>query len=240
MKKILIGLAAVALVIVVAAVWLLGSLDEVVEKQIEVIGAELTGVPVRVGRVGIDIKSGAGQITDLRIGNPDGYAAADAFDMSLLRLDVDLHSLGKQPLVLDELIVDSPAANLEVNQRGGSNLKEILDNVSKNGQQADAKAETKESGEPIRIVIRKLVIRGATFTESNPLEPGELRSGTLPVIEKTDVGGGDGATPAQIGKLIIGDLGGQIIKQAARETMTEVIDEKTRGLRKGIGDALRR
>ena len=238
MKKTLIGGAAVVLLLAVAIVWLLGSLDEIVKDQIEVIGSELTGVPVRVGSVDIDVKAGAGQIRRLRIGNPQGYAAANAFDMSRLRLDIELKSLGKQPLVLDELIIDSPVVNMEINQRGGSNLKEILDNVSKNGQQADAKAETGDAGEPMRIAIRRLRIEGVTFTESNPFEEGEPRSGTLPAIERANVGGSEGATPAKIGEIVIGALGGQIAQQAAKKKMTEVIEEKTGGVLKSIGDAL--
>ncbi len=240
MKKLLIGVAVIALVVVAAVVWLLGSLNQIVEDQIEVIGSELTGVPVRVGGVGIDIKKGSGQIRGLRIGNPEGYAAANAFDMSLLRLDIDLKSLGKQPLVLDELVIDSPVVNAEINERGGSNLKEILDNVSKNTQQADAKAKTEESGEPMRIAIRRLLIQGVSFTESNPFEEGEPRSGTLPTIEKTNVGGGKGATPGEIGKLIIAAMGGQVAKQAAKQKATEYIDEKTGGLLKSVGDAIGR
>jgi hypothetical protein len=240
MKTVLIGLGGVVLVVVVAVIWLLGSLDKIVEDQIEIIGTELTGVPVRVGSVGIEMKNGAGQISGLRIGNPDGYTAANAFDMRLLRLDIDLKSLGKQPLVLDELTIDSPVVNMEINQRGGSNLKEILDNVSKNSQQADAKAETEDSGEPIRIAIRRLLIKGVTFTESNPLEEREPRTGTLPVIEKTNVGGSNGATPAELGSLIIGELGGQIAKQAATKKITDVIDEKTEGVRKSIEGIFRK
>ena len=72
MKKTLIGGAAVVLLLAVAIVWLLGSLDEIVKDQIEVIGSELTGVPVRVGSVDIDVQAGAGQIRRLRIGNPQG------------------------------------------------------------------------------------------------------------------------------------------------------------------------
>ena len=48
------------------------------------------------GSVDIDIRAGSGQIGGLRIGNPEGYAADDAFDMSRLRLDIDLRSLGRQ------------------------------------------------------------------------------------------------------------------------------------------------
>jgi len=244
MKKVLIGLAVLALGVAVAVVWLLRSLDEIVENQIETIGSELAGVPVRVGSVGIDIKSGTGVINDLRIANPDGYAAPDAFEMPTLRADIDLQSLGKQPLVLDELMIDSPVVHLEINQRGRSNLKEILDNASKNTRQADAKAETAESGEPMRIAIRKLLIQGPTFTESNPLEPGEPRKGTLPAIQRTQVGGSRGATPAEIGKIVIHELGGRIVRQAAtkaaKEALKEAIEENASGLLEDIGERLRR
>ena len=240
MKKAFIGVAVVALLVVVAVVWLLGSLDKIVKDQIEIIGTELTGVPVGVGSVDIDIKNGAGQIRRLRVGNPEGYTAVNAFDMSLLRLDFELKSLGKQPLVLDELIIDSPVVNMEINQRGGSNLKEILDNVSKNTGRADAKAEAGDSGEPMRIAVRKLRIEGVAFTESNPFEKGEPRSGTLPTIQKTNVGGNAGVTPGKLGEIVIVAMGSQVAQQAAKKKLTEVIEEKTGGVLKGIGDALGR
>jgi hypothetical protein len=240
MKKVLIGLAVLALGVAVAVVWLLRSLDEIVENQIETIGSELAGVPVRVGSVGIDIKSGTGVISDLRIANPDGYAAPDAFEMSTLRADIDLQSVGKQPLVLDELMIDSAVVHLETSERSRSNLTEILDNVSRNTRQADAKAETADSGEPMRIAIRRLLIKGVTFTESNPLEEGEPRKGTLPAIERTQVGGSNGATPGEIGKIVIRELGGKVVRQAAKEALKEVIEERAGDLLQGIGERLRK
>ena len=92
----------------------------------------------------------------------------------------------------------------------------------------------------MRITIRRLRIEGVTFTESNPFEEGEPRSGTLPTIEKSNVGGNAGVTPGKLGEIVIGAMGGQIAKQAAKKKMTEVIDEKTGGVLKGIGDALGR
>ena len=74
--------------------------------------------PSESDSVRIKIKNGAGQIRGLKVGNPKGYATANAFDMSLLRLGIELKSLGKQPLVLDELTIDSPVVNMEINQRG--------------------------------------------------------------------------------------------------------------------------
>jgi hypothetical protein len=161
-----------------------------------------------------------------------------------LRLEIDLQSLGEQPLVLDELMIDSPVVHLEVNQRGRSNLREILDNASRNTRQADAKAETAESGEPMRIAIRKLLIKEVSFTESNPLEEGAPRKGTLPAVQRTDVGGSRGATPGEIGKIVIRELGGKVVRQAAtkaaKEALKDVIEEGASDLLEDIGERLRR
>ena len=185
--------------------------------------------------------------TDRRWVYPSDYDLPQLIDeFDRLRLVVDPNSqyvtnagyaLGRK---MDELIIDSPVVNMEINQRGGSNLKEILDNVSRNGQQADAEAASEDGAEPIRIRIRKLVIQGVTFTESNPFEEGGPRSGTLPAIEKTNVGGSEGATPAAIGQIIIGALGGEVAKQAAKKKMTEVIEEKASGVLEGIRGGLRK
>lgn len=247
MKKVLIVILVLVLLLVGAALLLLGNLDGIVKKQIEAIGTELTGVPVSVGSVALDLKSGTGQISDLRIGNPDGYKAANAFDMKTLRIGIDVGSIMKQPLVLTEVIIDSPVANMEVAESGASNLKDILDNVSANTAKADEKApaakapkedgDTKADGQPMRIRIDKLLINGVTFNIDTPLEE-ETRSGTLPTIDRSNIGGSKGATPGEIGKIVIGDLSKQIIKQSAEKKLMETITEKADGLLKGISDAI--
>jgi len=108
MKKILIGIAAVVTVLVLAIVLLLGNIDKIVQGVLEDVGSELLGVPVKVSSVKIKLKSGSGQITGLTIANPKGYSAKNAFRMDMIRLGLNLGSLGKQPLVVDELNIKNP------------------------------------------------------------------------------------------------------------------------------------
>ena len=108
-----------------------------------------------------------------------------------------------EPLVLDELVISHPVVNLERNSQETSNLKDISENAEKNQDEADRKSAEEEPaseekpGEPFRIIIRRLVIEGVTLNVR--LADGTTRSGTLPSIELTDVGGDGGVTPGGLG-----------------------------------------
>ena len=137
MKKILIGISAIVVVVFLAAVFFLGNIDKIVKGALEGVGSELLGVPVKVASVKIELKSGSGQITGLTIANPTGYSAPNAFQMDMIRLGLNLGSLGKQPIVVDELKVVNPVVQLEVKKDGSSNLKTLQDNIDKNRVKAD-------------------------------------------------------------------------------------------------------
>ena len=124
MKKILIGISAIVVIAAVLAVVLfLGNIDKIVKGALEDVGSELLGVPVKVASVKIELKNGSGQITGLTIANPTGYSAPNALEMEMIRFGFNLGSLGKQPIVVDELNVINPVVQLEVKEDGSLNLK---------------------------------------------------------------------------------------------------------------------
>lgn len=226
MKKLLTGLGIAVLVSNLTAC---GRLNSHVNEQIEVVGSDLTEVPVDVKRVKIRFGGGSGQITGLSVANPEGYVAANAFEMDLLRLNIGLiASLRGPPIVLDELVIDSPVLTLELNEHGGSNLRDLADNVRRKLEQADSKPvqeQTKPAdipGEPVRIAVRKLVIEGVTFNLRR--RDGTFRSGTLPTIELSDVGGEAGKTPAGLGAVVIISMAGEMLKQAVAHRLIEGVE----------------
>jgi uncharacterized protein involved in outer membrane biogenesis len=234
MKKISIGVLALVVIVALAVTVLLGSLDKIVKNQIEVIGSELLGVKVTVSGVHIDLTSGSGEITGLKIANPAGYKAGQAFDMKLLRLAIKLDSLGKQPLVLSELTIDSPVVNVELLESGKNNLQQLIDNAEQNTGAADAAAAEEQEGEPLLMAISKLNISGVTFSLDQPGEEEAPASGTLPTIAMTSVGGAAGSSPGQIGAVIFKKLSGEIIKQTLETKLRESFQEKTSGALKGL------
>ena len=167
MKKRLTKLGLIVLMAFVATAC--GSLNEYVVKKIESVGSELTGVPVRVERVNLGLFRGLGEITRVTLANPEGYQTDYAYQMDVVRLKIRVLSLLTEPLVVRELVIDSPIVNLECREPGGSNWSEIAYNVRANRARADSQsAEAKPTpdktpGKPLRIVVKRLVIKGVTF-----------------------------------------------------------------------------
>ena len=240
MKKILIGIAAVVTVVVLAVVFLLGNIDKLVKGALEDVGSELLGVPVKVASVEIKLKSGSGQITGLTIANPTGYSAKKAFQMDMIRLGLNLGSLGKQPLVVDELNIKNPVVELEVKEDGSSNLKTLLNNIDKNSAKADKKAaeqtasDATPKGEPVRISIGNLAITGVTVHVNAPGQ--EPQKVAIPDIVEENIGNGTGLAPGEIGKLIVGKIISSSLENTIKKSIIKKAEEATKGFFDGLKD----
>ncbi len=205
-----------------------GPLGDRVDQKIESVGTELTGVPVRVERVKLKLGGGSGEITGFTVANPGGYTADYAWQMDLLRVNVGVLSLlAGPPLVLDEVVIDSPIVNFERDPQGGSNWKRIADNVKANREQADRKSAEEQPmadespDQPLRIAVRRLRIEGVTINITRV--DGTTLSGTLPTIELTDIGGAEGTTPAGLGKVVVLAMARETFKQFAAPRLREAL-----------------
>ncbi|MCK5071465.1 MAG: hypothetical protein KAR01_13005, partial [Desulfocapsa sp.] len=203
-----------------------GMLANRIEDKIELVGSELTGVSVDVDEVSLHIARGQGEIKGFKIANPEGYTADYLMDWQLMELNLGiLSTVAGDPIVLDKLVISYPVVNFEKNKRGGSNLKDVAENTKKNTNIADQKSIEEDSAsgetpeEPVRIIIRELIIEGITL---NVLRAdGSTRSAILPSIRMTDVGGDEGKTPAGLGVVIIGAMSGEMIKQIVARELIE-------------------
>lgn len=238
MKKILIGISAIVVVVVLAVVFFLGNIDKIVKGALEGVGSELLGEPVKVASVKIELKSGSGQITGLTIANPTGYSAPNAFQMDMIRLGLNLGSLGKQPIVVDELKVVNPVVQLEVKEDGSSNLKTLQDNIDKNRVKADKKAvkqtssDATQKGEPVRISIGKLSMTGVTVHVNAPGQ--EPQTVVIPDIVEDNVGNESGLTPGEIGKLIVGRIISSSLENTIKKSLLKKAGEATKGFFDGL------
>jgi hypothetical protein len=196
-----------------------GGLNESVMKQIETVGSDLAGVPVRVERVDLGLFRGLGEVTRVTMANPEGYQAEYAFQMDVARLNLGLLSLFSDPIVVEEMVIDSPIVNFEQRAPGVSNWREIAGNVRKNRGRTDRpskKGDSKTDGAPektVRIVVQRLVIQGVTFNWRLP--DGTVASGTLPAVELKDVGSPEGKTPEELGAVVAITMAREMFRQAA-------------------------
>lgn len=241
MKKLLIGVAAIAIVVVVAAVLLIGNIDRIIKGALEGTGSELLGTEVRVAAVDFDLKKGSGQISGLSIANPAGYSSENAFEMDMIRLELRLSSLREQPLVVRELKIKDPVVRLEAREDGSANLKTLLDNIEANSAKADKKAAERQPesdniprGEPVRISFKELAVTGVTVHASIPGQ--EPEAVVLPDIVMENIGQGKGLTPAEIGTVIVGE----IITESLEETLKKKMTEKAKEAAEGFLDDLKK
>jgi hypothetical protein len=203
----------------------------------------LLGTQVTVAAVELDLKAGAGQISGFSVANPAGYSPGNAFQMDIIRLDLKLSSLNRQPLVINELHIQNPVVRLEAREDGSSNLKTLLDNIEKNSAKADKKAAENQlelehvpKGEPARISFEKLVITGVKVHASIPSQ--EPETVVIPDIVMKNVGGGTGLTPAGIGKVVIGEVITKSLEAVLKQKITEKVEEAVKDFLGDLKDKL--
>lgn len=235
MKKLFIGAAVVAVVVLVAVMILVGNVEKIVKGALESVGSELLGTRVRVSTVDLDLKRGSGRISGFTVANPEGYSSAKAFKMETILLDLELGSLGKQPLVVEDLQIRDPVVRLEAREDGSSNLQTLLDNIRKNSTSADRKAaegqpkpDDARQDEPVRISFGSLAVTGVEVQASIPGQ--EDQRAVLPDIVMRDVGRGKGLTPAEIGTVVIGKVFAESLEAVLKKKMTEKVQEAAKGL----------
>jgi len=196
MKKIVLGAILVLLITIGGGVYfLLSNLDDLVKGAIETYGSEATQTSVRVGSVKIGLQDGSGMIRGLTVGNPQGFIAPQVFSLGEVATQVDLKSLTEEMVVIDYVRVMAPQIYFEINAEGKTNLDALKQQLPSGS--AESTASPSGGGEATKILIRKLLFAdGNIHAKVVPLNKDyELK---LPKIELANLGGKDGATPAQI------------------------------------------
>lgn len=196
--------AAIALVIVIAgvAVYFYNSIDAIVKNAIERAGTEITGTKVSVGSVDISLKSGRGTIRGVRVANPGGFADQNAVELGEVTLDLDIGSLNRDPIVIEEIRVRAPVVNAEVDEKLATNVGVIQKHVQEYRADAARPAGKQDAGFEKHFVIRSFVVEEGVVTGDATRIGSEKREYRMPPIELSDVGGSRGARPEVLGKAI--------------------------------------
>ena len=197
-----IGILVLIVAVIGAVFYVLSSLDSIVAAAIENVGTQVTGTSVQVSSVNIDLKSGQGAINELRVANPTGFSSPNIFNLGEISTKIDLTSIGEDPIIIDEIKIQSPQVVYEINNSGKSNVAVLQDNIAQSKGSGGAKSESKTGSGP-GLVIRRLVIDSGQIDAKVAALPNKDLSAKLARIELTNVGAEKGgATPAQIAATI--------------------------------------
>jgi uncharacterized protein involved in outer membrane biogenesis len=117
------------------------------------------------------------------------------FEFGEVTIDIDLASIKSDPVIIKELVIQSPEVFYEFLQDGNSNLQTLNDTVQSRSKKAES-SEAKSEGP--KIIIENLYLRDGTVSVRAPLLNEKL-SVPMPDIHLTDIGKKDkGATASEI------------------------------------------
>jgi uncharacterized protein involved in outer membrane biogenesis len=247
--KIILGLAAVILVVVVVGVYLLSTnLDPLIKGAIEKYGSQILGAPVSVSGVNISPSTGAGTIRGLRIGNPAGFSKGAAFDLGEITVGIDIASIASPVVVIKEILIAAPQVNVETNSSGHTNFDVIASNAKSHSggsapksKEPEASKPADESAAPLLRILKFTFERGTVAADLSNTG-GKQYNAELPELRLNNLGGQGGATPAAIGKEVTDAVTDEISRVLAQRGANELIDrnlegreaEAAKGLLKGL------
>lgn len=236
MKK-LIKLLVVLLLLGVIAVVALGFfLGPIVKKAVNTVGPKITGTPVELADAKIMAFSGKGTLAGLFVGNPEGWTGDKAFYLGTIRADLDPTSLLGDPLVVNEVFIDSPEFVYERRLLGGSNIDALLKQIETNtgGGTQTPSAEGESAGEPRKFIVKSFRLQNASMSL---IAAGQTLSVPLPPLTLTDLGVAEGGLTAdQLATAVLKQVLAQM-GVAAAEALKDMGGAAIEGGGQGVKDA---
>jgi hypothetical protein len=236
--KILLGIVIVLLVlIVVAAIIAAMSLDRIVKAGVETAGPKLTQTTVTLDAVNLSLLTGSAKVKGFVVGNPEGYKAPQAISVGLAAVSIVPASVMSDKIVVKSIHVESPEITFEGSPLGANNLKKIQDNVNAatGGNAPAAASQPAKSTAPAKpakkLEVDDFLITGAkVHFGTGPTLP-------LPDIHLTNLGTGpDGITPADLTKLVLGQIVSGTLTAVAKNA-TDIGKDATKALTTGAENA---
>lgn len=230
--KVFLGIVLVVVLLVGGLLFYVGAnLDSIVAGLIEEKGSEATQTRVRVGAVELNLRGGAGRISNLSVANPEGFSDESAISFGDFSIHMDPEAVTEDPIVIREISVDAAEILLE-QTADGNNLRTL--------QQALERQSTGEADSDGRQVIIERFSLGESTVQVRVPQLDESREVTIPQVVVSDIGrASNGATASEVAKQILepvirralesGAAAG--VEDAVRERVDETKDRITEDLR---------
>lgn len=215
-KRVAIAAGVFGVIVGVGVAFFLDQLGRLIEQGVEEHGPPLTGTEVSLGGASVSIFDGTGELTDLRIGNPEGYSDDRAFDLGRIAIVIDPKSVASDVVRIRSLVVDGPKLLAEFDPGGKNNLKTILNHV-KAAAGGGAKQGSSGGGGGKKMIIDEFRFENA---EARALAPALKLDKTLklpPVVLKNLGAKQGGAAAADIANQILRPIVDATVAAATKE-----------------------
>jgi len=268
MRRRLKWVAAATLVLVVGGLVAIWSLDAIAKRLIERYGTAATQVAVNVGAVSLSPLRGGVTIRDLTVANPSGFSSDNAFRLGEIHVRVDAGTLGRNPLVIDEIAIVDPQVEFELNREGASNIEVLRRQIKESHASTKGKAPSsprpsqptvvapapkqtavapapKPTKQAQRFLIKRLSIQGAQLAIAAGVLGSDRRVVALPNAEETNLGArSGGAAGNELAAIVVGVLARDVATTVAATGIEQALEKGIGGetgktLGEGVGDAVK-
>jgi len=239
MRKLLIGVAALAVIIVGGLLFVWSNLDGIVKDAIQTYGSEATKTQVSVADVKLELEAGKASFSGLTVANPTGFTEPNIFSLGKISTKIDVSTIRQNPIVIDEIIISAASVIYEINKAGMSNVDVLKKNLGA-GDSAKAKpADKADSDEELKMIIRKLVVEGSKAKVRIAALGDAEQTVNLPRIQLTDVGKkSGGATAAEVARILSSRLVGNVKGAVASLGVNRYLGKSADLFKKGALDQL--
>jgi uncharacterized protein involved in outer membrane biogenesis len=250
MKKLKWVLLAVVLVVVIVVAVVFIRIDSIVRNTVETQSAKQLDVPVTLAGADVGIWGGTLELEKYTIGSPQGFKAPAMFSVDDVNVAVSYGQLRQDPIRIKSIEIEKPVLVLEHGGGGKFNIQALMEKVK---QTPDPQPQ--EETKPVHVIIDHLRINGATVA----LRPGDL-SGipllgqfdlkkldikeeyrlTLPAIDITNIGSGEGAqNGAAIKEVVMQVTSAMAAKAAESPELPEPVRVLLSGNLDAVGDMMK-
>jgi len=233
--------SVIILVIIALVIFLITNLDRGIKTAVETIGPEMTQSSVTLSSVDLSLTTAKGSFSGLRVANPKGFSAENAFTLGEISFAMDAESLATDTIIIESLRIVAPEITME-RADGQSNLDRIQANIASYlGTGSDSDGE-EQSG-------KKFIIRDLRITDgkvSYAILGGKGLDLALPDLHLTDIGqsgDSDGASAAEaaaeIINAIVGAAGKAVSQSGAVKDLGRSLEDQVKekaGALKGLFD----
>jgi hypothetical protein len=183
MKKII----PIVIIIIIGSLLLAGSfLGTIVKKGVETVGPDIAGVAITLESAKVSAIGGSASLTNLVVGNPEGFTSDHAFKLGNIGIDLDVASLMSDTIVINAIYINGPSISYELGL-GGTNINKIASNVSAGSASSQTSEAPKEekSGAGKKVIINHVYIRAAKIQAGVGKAQASI---SIPDIHLTDIG----------------------------------------------------
>ena len=208
MKKVLIGLAAIIVLVIGAGVYVFMFAGDIIKTVVERVGSDATQAKVTLNAVDLDVIQGSGAMKGLTVGNPKGFKTPSAFELGSIAMHLDTASLKTDTVVVKSVAITGPVVTYE-KAGSGSNVDAIKANVDAYAKKfaGSGGGAKKEEGAGKKVIIEKLTITGGKVKLEAGIPGLKPIDASLPDLTLTDIGKDKGgASPAEVAKAVIDKL----------------------------------